>query len=349
MDRIKFKESLVTLRKGRGLNQQDLAEIFNVTTQAVSKWETGDSIPDITTLEKLSSFYGVSINDLLNGNINNESSDKKKENGNIVEVKTVKKSKKHNVFKAVWFSSFIFLLFVTSFVEYLGINGFSFNFYAVIFSGNMQIVNFLLLISFFVTIAGAVCGIISSFVEENKSALIKSQLLLTLAGFLIYSTGSFLLSSYMSTGLFLLFVLLGVNTYASIFTKKLNDENNSYIDTMFILIYRLIMLATLIFYMVAAQASFSISGFLPGVLLVVTIIAAVLVIPTLVLTIIAYKKSYSINIHISRLVLSSAFTAFVCLSFANEILVSVFIAAFFITNEISFAVLSKKSKEYPLN
>lgn len=348
MDRTKFKELLVILRKGRGLNQQDLAEIFSVTTQAVSKWETGDSIPDITTLEKLSSFYGISINDLLNGRLDNNSSINN-EKDDTIKVKAVNKSIKYNLFKAIWFSSFALLLFITSFVEYIRVNGVSFNFYNIIFTGDMKIINFFLLISFLVTIAGTVCGIVSSFVQENKKALIKSQLLLTLFGFLVFSIESFLLMGYMSTGLFLLFVLLGINAYASIYTDKLNDGNNGYVDRTFVFVYRLIMLATSVCFMFVYYGFISTHGIPFSIILVSMVGMAVLAIPTLALTIIAYKKNYSRGIQLSRLVLSSLLTALMCLLLIDNVFVFIFIVLFFITNEITFPVLLKKNNDKKIN
>ncbi|MBP5091412.1 MAG: helix-turn-helix transcriptional regulator [Bacilli bacterium] len=67
MDKIKMGIFLQTLRKDRGLTQEDEAEIFAITPQAISKWESGQSIPDVDTLEKLSRFYGVSINEIIAG------------------------------------------------------------------------------------------------------------------------------------------------------------------------------------------------------------------------------------------------------------------------------------------
>ena len=52
---------LQKLRKEDNLTQKDIAMLCNVTTQAVSKWERGDSIPDIEILEKLSILYLLSI------------------------------------------------------------------------------------------------------------------------------------------------------------------------------------------------------------------------------------------------------------------------------------------------
>jgi len=58
---------LLDLRKRKNLTQKDVAMLCNVSTQAVSKWERGESIPDIEILEKLSILYDISINELING------------------------------------------------------------------------------------------------------------------------------------------------------------------------------------------------------------------------------------------------------------------------------------------
>lgn len=57
-------ENLTELRKGRGLTQIQLADIFGYSDKSVSKWERGDTSPDIETLHSLASFYGVTIDDL---------------------------------------------------------------------------------------------------------------------------------------------------------------------------------------------------------------------------------------------------------------------------------------------
>lgn len=56
------------LRKSFGLNQEELAEKLNVTFQAVSKWETGASYPDIELLSLISECFHVSVDYLLKGN-----------------------------------------------------------------------------------------------------------------------------------------------------------------------------------------------------------------------------------------------------------------------------------------
>ena len=53
--------NLTELRKRRGLTQFELAEKFNYTDRAVSKWENGDTLPDVEILYNLCEFYGVTL------------------------------------------------------------------------------------------------------------------------------------------------------------------------------------------------------------------------------------------------------------------------------------------------
>ena len=59
------KNVLYELRAKHGLSQDELAEKIFVTRQAVSRWETGETVPSTETLKLLSRLYGVSINTLL--------------------------------------------------------------------------------------------------------------------------------------------------------------------------------------------------------------------------------------------------------------------------------------------
>ena len=54
-------DNLSELRKRRGLTQFELAEKFNYTDRAISKWENGDTLPDVEVLYNLCEFYGVTI------------------------------------------------------------------------------------------------------------------------------------------------------------------------------------------------------------------------------------------------------------------------------------------------
>lgn len=62
---MKTKDIILELRTKKGLSQEELAEKMFVTRQAVSRWENGDTVPNVETLKLLSKFFDVSINTLL--------------------------------------------------------------------------------------------------------------------------------------------------------------------------------------------------------------------------------------------------------------------------------------------
>ncbi len=63
---IKIGKIIQALRKERNLTQEQLAKFIGVSTPAVSKWESGNSYPDIELLPLLADFFNVSIDKLLN-------------------------------------------------------------------------------------------------------------------------------------------------------------------------------------------------------------------------------------------------------------------------------------------
>ena len=62
---MEFNEKLQTLRKQKGLTQEELAEILFVSRTAVSKWESGRGMPSIESLKAISKFFAVTLDDLL--------------------------------------------------------------------------------------------------------------------------------------------------------------------------------------------------------------------------------------------------------------------------------------------
>ena len=76
LDKEKFGEFVSKLRKERGMTQKELAEKLFVSDKAVSKWERGQSLPDITMLNPLADALGVTAAELLNcGKIEGEKVD----------------------------------------------------------------------------------------------------------------------------------------------------------------------------------------------------------------------------------------------------------------------------------
>ena len=67
MDTIKVGAFLKELRKEHNLSQEQLADKFNVSSRSVSRWENGNTMPDISIMIELADFYDVDIRDLLRG------------------------------------------------------------------------------------------------------------------------------------------------------------------------------------------------------------------------------------------------------------------------------------------
>ena len=62
---MEFSEKLITLRKGRDLTQEQLAGQLNVSRQSISKWESGQVIPEVEKIVELSKVFNVTLDYLL--------------------------------------------------------------------------------------------------------------------------------------------------------------------------------------------------------------------------------------------------------------------------------------------
>ncbi len=69
MDQEKIGKFIAEKRKEQGLTQMQLAEKLGVTDRAVSKWETGRSLPDASSMVELCALLGITVNDLLCGEV----------------------------------------------------------------------------------------------------------------------------------------------------------------------------------------------------------------------------------------------------------------------------------------
>lgn len=61
-------KNLTELRKQKGLTQFEVAEKFHYSDKSVSKWENGDTLPDVETLEEICEFYGVTLDFIIKDN-----------------------------------------------------------------------------------------------------------------------------------------------------------------------------------------------------------------------------------------------------------------------------------------
>lgn len=72
MDNKKIGKLIAELRKKQGLTQQDLGDKVGVGFKAVSKWECGTTLPDITIINEVSKILGISTDELLTGELKEE-------------------------------------------------------------------------------------------------------------------------------------------------------------------------------------------------------------------------------------------------------------------------------------
>lgn len=63
----KIGNFILELRKERNMTQQELASKLNVTDRAVSHWENGRSVPDVSLFKSICEIFDISVNELVNG------------------------------------------------------------------------------------------------------------------------------------------------------------------------------------------------------------------------------------------------------------------------------------------
>ena len=60
-----LSENLVILRNLKGLTQEQVAEVVEISRQSYAKWEQGETVPDIEKCDRLASFYGIRLDALM--------------------------------------------------------------------------------------------------------------------------------------------------------------------------------------------------------------------------------------------------------------------------------------------
>lgn len=71
MDNVQTGKLIAQLRKQQGLTQQQLADKLNLSNKTISKWESGSGGPDISNLPILADALGISVDELLRGELSN--------------------------------------------------------------------------------------------------------------------------------------------------------------------------------------------------------------------------------------------------------------------------------------
>ena len=76
MNQIKIGSFLKELRKEKGLTQEQLAEQLNTSNRSISRWETGNNLPDLNMLITLAEYYGVEVREIIDGERKTENVEK---------------------------------------------------------------------------------------------------------------------------------------------------------------------------------------------------------------------------------------------------------------------------------
>lgn len=118
---MELYKRLQYVRKIRGLTQKETADHFYISRQAVQKWESGETSPDISKLHDLSVLYNISLDLLLDYNLTEESFKKKVHNSDVKNNKNAKAiihtlnnpGKTDRIIMSIVLFSILFLILIT--------------------------------------------------------------------------------------------------------------------------------------------------------------------------------------------------------------------------------------------
>ena len=121
MDQAKIGRFIAECRKNANLTQMQLAEKLNITDRAISKWETGKSLPDSSVMLELCSILKITVNDLLSGEVVAMENYQKQTEEMLISMVKEKEERDRMLLKAeviAGIASTIPLLIATVFVAY---------------------------------------------------------------------------------------------------------------------------------------------------------------------------------------------------------------------------------------
>ena len=108
MDQEKIGKFILKLRKEKNLTQQQLADILKVTDRAISKWENGRGMPDLSLFKSLCETLDISVNDLISGYKVPKEKYQEKLESNTLDIINYTNSK---IEKKNYFISFVLIIF----------------------------------------------------------------------------------------------------------------------------------------------------------------------------------------------------------------------------------------------
>ena len=124
MNQIEIGRFIAKCRKEKKLTQAQLAEKLNITDRAVSKWETGKSMPDSSIMLELCEILGITVNELLSGEkIDMESFEKKADENLIALKKKDENNMTKNVILSILFSATLLIGIMVCLICNIAISG----------------------------------------------------------------------------------------------------------------------------------------------------------------------------------------------------------------------------------
>ncbi|MFG6395117.1 MAG: helix-turn-helix domain-containing protein [Lachnospiraceae bacterium] len=105
-----FQEKLLTLRKANGMTQEQLAEKLDVSRQSVSKWESGQAVPELERIVQLSAVFDVTTDYLLKPSEINDLQVKTEMLEKQQQIMLKKEQKQQQFFSCVMYSVIVYLV-----------------------------------------------------------------------------------------------------------------------------------------------------------------------------------------------------------------------------------------------
>ena len=97
LNQIKTGEYIAEKRKEKNLTQQELADKLNISNKTVSKWETGNGLPEVSLMMPLCEILGITINELLSGESLGSENYKEKAEENLLNILEEKSKNKRRI------------------------------------------------------------------------------------------------------------------------------------------------------------------------------------------------------------------------------------------------------------
>ena len=114
MDQVKIGKFIAECRKKKNLTQMELAEKLNITDRAVSKWENGRAMPDSSIMLELCNLLGITVNELLSGEVIEMKEYEKQAEENLLKLKQEKEEADKVLLNLeIWVGLVSILLFLT--------------------------------------------------------------------------------------------------------------------------------------------------------------------------------------------------------------------------------------------